>query len=197
MTPPVPTIEPTAIAAGNTWRWDRVFSGYTPADGWALKYAFRYVAAVAFTDNQTKLDYTAPAAVNGGGWEITIPKTVGVGPKTEGLTPGTYRWQAYVEKATERYTVAEGVLTVRPNFESAAVGQLQSHAEKTLAIIEAALEGRLTSDIESYQIAGRAISKIPIAELSVLHGKYLSRVQRERNPGQLGRKVEMVFVPPR
>jgi hypothetical protein len=47
-----------------------------------------------------------------------------------------------------------------------------SHASTMLEKIEAVLEGRIDSDVESYQIAGRNITKIPITELIVLRDRY-------------------------
>ena len=45
-----------------------------------------------------------------------------------------------------------------------------SHAERSLAVIEAALEGRLPGGMETYQIAGQAVSKMKIKELMELRG---------------------------
>jgi hypothetical protein len=71
------------------------------------------------------------------------------GRKTAPLLPGTYQWAAFVTKAGERYTADEGVLVVERNLSTAAAGDALSHAEKVLPIIEAAIAGRLTADIES------------------------------------------------
>lgn len=54
---------------------------------------------------------------------------------------------------------------------------MATHAETMLAKIEAVLEGRIDSDVESYSIAGRQITKIPVNELLVLRDKY----RAERN----------------
>ena len=59
-------------------------------------------------------------------------------------------------------------------------GVYQTHAERTFAVIEAALEGRLTKDLESYQIAGRSISKIPVETLMKMRGRYAGLVREER-----------------
>ena len=54
---------------------------------------------------------------------------------------------------------------------------MATHVETMLANIEAVLEGRITSDVESYTIAGRQITKIPITELLTMRDKY----RAERN----------------
>lgn len=58
---------------------------------------------------------------------------------------------------------------------------MPTHAETMKTAIEAVLEGRITSDIESYAIDGRQITKIPIQELTRLHKYYSSIVQQETN----------------
>lgn len=56
-----------------------------------------------------------------------------------------------------------------------------SHATTMLAAIEAVLEGRIDSDVEQYQIAGRQITKIPISELKQLRKEYKAEVKKEEN----------------
>jgi hypothetical protein len=56
----------------------------------------------------------------------------------------------------------------------------KSHAVKMLDAIEAVLEGRITSDVEQYSIAGRQITKIPISELLILHDRYKAAVAQEK-----------------
>lgn len=55
-----------------------------------------------------------------------------------------------------------------------------THAQRMLDAIEAALEGRVTADVQSYQISGRSITKIPIAELMTLRKQYMVEVANER-----------------
>ena len=54
-----------------------------------------------------------------------------------------------------------------------------SHASDMLSKIEAVLEGRIDADVESYQIAGRQITKIPIPELIKMRQYYKSEVAGE------------------
>jgi hypothetical protein len=60
-----------------------------------------------------------------------------------------------------------------------------THASRMLTAIEAALEGRITSDMEQYSIAGRQITKIPVNELLVLRDKYKAEVQAEEDAENL------------
>lgn len=115
---------------------------------------------------------------------------------TAPLVPGNWKWQAFVEKGTERYTIDVGTLVVEPFLDTAAAGSQQSQNEKMLAAIQSVLAGRATNDIESYQIAGRAVNKIPISELVKLENIYIAKVRQERNPGQFGVLHEVTFVRP-
>lgn len=56
---------------------------------------------------------------------------------------------------------------------------MPTHAETMLAAIESVLEGRITADVEAYTIAGRQITKIPIADLLVLRDRYQAEVNSE------------------
>jgi len=116
---------------------------------------------------------------------------------TAPLAPGNWKWSAFVEGgSSERYTVDEGTLFVEPDLNAAAAGSQQSHNEKMLAQIQTLLEGRSVSDLESYQIAGRAVNKMPVSELMKLENIYIAKVRQERNPGQFGVMHETHFVRP-
>lgn len=94
--------------------------------------------------------------------------------------PGQYAWRAYAERPGERVTLASGRIDILPNFATATAGlDTRSHARRTLEAIEATIEGRASSDVLSYQIAGRSLSKIPIAELLSLRDRYRRDVRAE------------------
>lgn len=174
----IPITEPTEIIAATTVRWDRTLVDYPPADGWTLKYALR---------GPTDLDVEATAA--GDIYQVRITAT-----QSGTLKPGTYRLHGFVEKDDDRFVVYEGDLSVQES-PIAVVGRA-THAETVLAAIEAAIEGRLTADLEEVTINGRSVKHIPIRELRQLRGAYLAEVQAQRNPGRLGRRVEVWFGRP-
>lgn len=168
---------PCSIDAGTTVSYTRTFLDY-PATSWTLT-LYLNGAAVA----------TSKAAVpSGNSFVVTLSAT-----DTAALAAGTYRYVERVTKAGEAYDVARGEVRVLPNLTGAAAGALLSHAEKTLAIINLAIEGRLTADLESYSVGGRTVNKIPTAELEKLRGKYEAIVYREHNPGKLSRTVYFHF----
>jgi hypothetical protein len=186
MPPAIPTAEPEQAIAGDTLQWDKQVADYSAADGWQLSYTFQ---------GTEKIDLAWGTEVvahpNGRDFRVTV-----LPAKTAAATPGTFKWQAYVTKGSERHTVDAGVLVLLANFATATAGSQRTHAEKTLSVIKAAIEGRITSDIENYQIHGRAVSKIPVEQLVKLRGIYEAMVYRERHPGLLMTPVEVVFTNP-
>lgn len=171
-----PTREPTELTAGTTVEWDRELAAYPPADGWTLQYAIR---------GPVDLDVEAEAA--GDLYRVRLAAA-----DTEHLKAGTYRLYGFVERGPDRFIVYEGDLAVRAN-PIEAVGHA-THAERVLEAIEAAIEGRLTSDLEEVTINGRSVKHIPMRELVRLRAIYAAEVAAERNPGRFGQRVEVVFA---
>ena len=181
MPPAIPTCEPEALTAGDSWRWDRSLTDYSAADGWVLSYALLGAAAFPIAGEVI-------TAV-GAGWEIRVPAAA-----TADLTAGSYRLIGYVTKAPDRFEVYRGRVIVAANF--AILSDGLSTAERELVIVDAAIAGRLTADLQSYQVQGRAVAKIPIEELIRIRGTLRSQVWRDRHPGQLAQRVQVRFGRP-
>lgn len=170
MAPPIPTQEPTQFVAGDTVQWTRVVSSYSNADGWNLNYMLVGPGALAAQPTVTVVN---------GLFTVTLPATA-----TATSTAGTYRLIGWVDGVNaERHTVFDGFVDVLPNVATTTFANLKTHAEKMLAAIQAALEGRATADIQSYQIDGTLITKLPFDQLMKYRGIYESMVWREQNPG--------------
>ena len=56
----------------------------------------------------------------------------------------------------------------------------RSHAKITLEAVEAVIEGRATKDQENYSIAGRSLSRTPVADLLSLRDYYRTEFLREQ-----------------
>lgn len=170
----IPDQEPDTLNVGDTWRWTRTLADY-PAGSWTLKYRFKSAA---------------------GGFEVTASASgtdhsVAVAAATSaGYTAGDYTWTAWVEGGTsEKYTVDSGVCTLLPDYRAAAASAAlddRSHAKKMLDAIEAWLESRDPA-VASYEIAGRKMQYVPIAELIKLRSRYTLEVQAEINAAKLAR----------
>jgi hypothetical protein len=96
----------------------------------------------------------------------------------------------------EVYEVASGVVTVLPNLAEATEGSEQEWVERAIAALKAHIEGRLPAGMESYQIAGRAVSRIPVKEAVDLLSTLESRLARLRNPDFVTRSVLVSFTRP-
>lgn len=180
----IPSTVPERFTAGDTVRFTRAFDGYSSADGWT--YAIYIAGAQTLS--------AAGVANAEGGWDVTIPAGTAAG-QSGSLDAGGYQYIERVSKVSpaETYTLGSGLITVDLNLATAAAGDAQSHEEKTLSVLEAALSGRLTKDIQSYQIAGRAVNKIPISELRKLYKDYRIAVARQRSGGAPSRTIKVQF----
>lgn len=182
MPPIIPDVVPDHFPAGTTVKFTRSLDDFSPADGWAYSIYL----------NGLTQKFNKAASVVDNIFQIEL-----VPSDTASLNPGPFR---YAERLTnsvtgEVYDITgdELVINIEPNVGSAAAGTFNTFEEKTLAVVEAAIAGRLTSDIQAYQIAGRSVSKIPIQELRIIRGELRAAIWRQNNPGQLGVPYRVSF----
>lgn len=168
---------PTRVYAGTTLDLDLSLPSYPADDGWTLTlyYAGKSVGNKAGT-------------ANGSRFSVVLDET------ETALLAGNYVWRLVVVKSPTTAIAASGVFEVVADISTAAAGDLQTFEEKMLAVIEAALEGRLTSDMEAFSIAGRSVTKIPIKELVELREVYKRAVDAQRNPGRFRPQMRVTFT---
>lgn len=172
---------PESFAAGTTVKYRRRFSDYPAGAGWTLKLHLASASVLART-----------AAADGDDFVVTITAEDTAGA----FTPGLYKWVERVSKDGEVYEVASGTVTVLPNLAEASEGSEQEWVERAIAALKAHIEGRLPAGMESYQIAGRAVSKVPVKEAVALLATFESRLARLRSPDFVTRPVLVSFTPP-
>jgi len=184
MPPIIPDVVPSHFPAGTTVKFTRSLDDFSPADGWAY---------TIYLNGATQKFNKAATSPNGI-FEIEFTPT-----DTANLPPGPYR---YAERLTnsgtgEVYDINGDslVINIEANVASSPAGVYTTWEEQTLAVVEAALKGRLTSDIASYQVAGRAVNKIPIQDLRRIRGELKAAIWRQNNPGRLGVPYEVQFSP--
>ncbi len=167
------TSVPLTVAAGTSVSYRRVVPNL-PA-GWS------YLLALSIPG-------FAPveAAVEGDGFKLTIAASA-----TAAWPAGTYTYSERVTDGAEVVELGRGSIVVLADV-TATGDDGRSHAQRALAAIEAALEGRFTDGIQSYAIGGRTVSKIPLKELYELRDKYRIAVFYERNGGRFG-SVQIAF----
>ena len=172
----VPTTEPTEVVAGDTLTWRRSLADYPASAGWVLSYALVNAAGqIAISASADGDDHL-----------------VSVAAATSAAYPvGTYAWQAYVTKTTERYLVDSGRLTVLPNL-AAQVGGYdnRSWAQKTVDAIEQWMATR-SPQVAEYQINGRAMKYWEDAKLLATRTALLAEIRRES--GGVGARLVVRF----
>lgn len=181
MAPTVPWGLSDRLRAGDTWLWKETFPEYPSSEGWTPQYLIRGAG---------RLEWSAAFAVaSGEEWTITIPAAT-----TADLPAGRYEWSILMvgsgAYAGRSHTLASGILIVLPNLATAVAGARQTYSERTLEVIRAKLEGRVTEDIQTYMIGARQVGKLDIRELMRLEAVFAARVKRERSGGQLDQPVE-------
>lgn len=170
---------PTTIASGTTVKVLRSHSDFPAGSGWTLRF---------WLAGPKVIDEGVAGVASGDSFLITLTPDM-----TKKLTAGTYRWREVATLAGESYVAASGILEVEANIAAAGAGDMLTFYERQLVIVEAAIEGRLTDDMESYQIGTRSVSLIPIAELWKIHGSLEAKIAALRNPSGFDRTVEVGF----
>jgi hypothetical protein len=190
MAPVTPTGVPGQVVAGDTLVFELSYGDYPISEGWVLSMSFVGKGAL-----QTE---TAEVTEDDAKWTVLIPAT-----RTAILhsNPGAYRWFAYMTGAGayagQKYTVAEGRIEVLANPRQAQDGDFQAQCEKDLAVVEAAIAGRLADDMQAYTIRGRQVVMIPVKELVAERSRLKREVWRFRNPGAAMPVLRRVYHGPR
>jgi len=168
---------PAQLTAGTTVEYTKALAGYPADQGWTatLYLAGANLGTVTGTPSGSSFIFLLDAAI------------------TATLKAGRYKWAELVEKAGKRYVADSGEINVLADIMAALAGDFQDQDEKDLAAIEAVLHGRITADVQSYQIHGRAVVKIPVLELEKLRAGIKDRVQSKSRGGKL-QSVRMSFT---
>lgn len=162
--------EPTTVYAGDTIEWTKALGDY-PATECTLSYSLvREGASISIT-----------ASASGSEYAISVPAAT-----SAAWQPGEYQWTSYVTSGATRKVIETGSLIIRAN--PAAGGyDTRSYVKRVLDAIEAMLEGRATSDVTSYSIGGRSVSKASVAELLAWRSQYRREYEREQAAARLER----------
>jgi hypothetical protein len=164
---------PLRATAGDTWAWRWASADYPASAGWAN--AWRLVG--------TGVALSISATADGDGFVATAPaaNTAALSIGARGLPATLIGW---VSRAGERFQVYSGGLFILPD-PATITGDLRGHATRTLAAIEAMLEGSASKDQRSIKIGDREIARIPIPELLALKDYYAGEARREAEAAAL------------
>ena len=173
---------PDQFAAGTTVCYRRRLTDFPATAGWTLRLHLAGASVLAVT-----------AAADADDFLVTIEATDTEG----GFAAGLYKWVERVSNAGgEIYEVRRGTVTVLPDLAAATEGSEQEWIERAIAMLRAHIEGRLPAGMESYQIAGRVVAKMPIKEAVSVLSSLESRLAGLKNPGCVTRPVLVSFTGP-
>ncbi|WP_108820263.1 hypothetical protein [Pseudovibrio sp. Alg231-02] len=177
--------EPKAVRAGDfaSWRRDDLARDFPPDE-----YTLSYVATLE-GEAPAKIEFDATASEGG--------FFVGLGSEQNAdWTSGAYQWAAFITRKSDgaRKTVGSGRFEVLPDLASGDAIDLRSHARRMLEQLEALIEGRAKSNVASYEIAGRKLTKLTPKELQDWHTHYrkLVRIEDRKRTGRGSHRLRKV-----
>tara|TARA_R110000823_G_scaffold314456_2_gene443672 strand:+ start:1017 stop:1595 length:579 start_codon:yes stop_codon:yes gene_type:complete len=163
-----PSIEPDQFVAGDLVQWKRedLLTDY-PTALYTLKYSARL-------HGQANVEIELTADAN---HLISVGSTV-----SSKYRPGTYSYQAYIIRNSDsaRVVVRSGRFIVAPNRDKDSV-EPRTVAEVNLQKCSDVYSGRMGSDVESYSIAGRSLSKLAPDALRKEMSYWQGIVNQEQN----------------
>lgn len=166
-----PEGEPTEIVVGDFLQWKR---SDLVADYPLAEYSAEYVARITGGGaNEIKL----PATESGGTYIFTVDSVT-----SAEFVPGFYHWQLEITQTSSgnRVVVDIGDFTAIPDMDSNQADP-RIHAEIMVDKIQTILEGKADSDVSSYSIAGRSLTKMSFQELVDARDYYKREVIAHNN----------------
>lgn len=175
-----PEGEPKEIVVGDFVQWKRsdIAVDYPTSSGFTAEYVARITG--------------------GGSNEIKIPQAAGSTDEyylftansttTEVFLAGLYHWQLEITQTSSgnRLVVDTGDFTAIPDMDSNQADP-RIHAEVMVSKIQTILEGKADSDVSSYSIAGRSLTKLSFAELIEARDYYRREITKHKNDELLKR----------
>lgn len=164
-----PTTEPEVVSPGDFIQWKRTDIGgdYPPAS-----YTATYVARITGGGNT---EVQVVGTTSGSDYLFTVSSTT-----SADFVPGLYHWQLEIKRNSDnsRIVIDRGYFTCVADLDVNGADP-RTHAEIMVAKIESILSGKADSDVASYSIAGRSLSKMSFQELTNARDYYKKEVQQE------------------
>lgn len=164
-----PEGEPLEIVVGDFIQWKRsdLVQDYPLAS-----YSAQYVARIT---GGGSTEILLPATETGGTYLFTVDSVT-----SADFVPGFYYWQLEViQTATSnRIVVDRGEFTAIADLDVNGADP-RSHAQIMIGKIESILQGKADSDVGSYSIAGRSLTKMSFAELMAARDQYKAEFHQQ------------------
>ena len=162
------TAFPASHVAGDTLIVERTsYAGVPVGAGWEVKLTLIDVAGA-------KVEATA--AESGAAYQFVVDAS-----EWAALKAGPLTWAVTAVKDGVRMTAESAVLSLLPDPTNAANGATsrRAHIERVIAACEARLEGKITDDVQMYQLPdGVTVSRMSLRDVQALLNDY--RSQRAR-----------------
>lgn len=167
-----PRREPLTLQRGARWAWrrDDLLSAYPSAS-----YSWRWVARPEDGISQQRGELAIAGSESGGAVLFEAGQST-----TAAYVTGRYVWQLQVTRTSdsEVVTVDSGVVTVTADADDT-TDAATSFARQHLRIVEAALLGNTSPEVQSYSVGGRSLSRYSKAELMDLRQRLRHEVAAE------------------
>ena len=173
----IPEKEPISFYKGETIVWKRTDIG---ADYAPSSYSMVWEASL---ESNGSTRFSATVTESGTEYTFTLDDSA-----TASYTAGDYFWVLKVIQTSdsEKLVIDSGKMTVKDNF-FATTGDTRSHAKIMVDKIESILEGKADSDVSSYSIGNRSLSKMTPEELTNWRDYYKAEYNRELRKEQIDR----------
>jgi hypothetical protein len=164
-----PEGEPLEIVAGDfiQWKVSDLVDDY-PTDSYTLTYTARISGA--------RDEFQIVATGQSNHYLVTATSTA-----SASYSPGIYQWQKEIVRNSDsaRIVLGRGTFTVKADLDIPG-SDIRSHAQIMVSKIESVLSGKADSDVSSYSIAGRSLTKMSFAELLEARDYYRAEAMREK-----------------
>jgi hypothetical protein len=166
---------PAQFTAGDSVIWtDTVFADASGGTGDSTTYSLQYVFASLMI-----APITVASVAQGSGWQTTISKTV-----SATFVAGDYSWEAQASSSSNRFTIANGRVTVKPDFATVGAGY-DGRTKAQIALDQAraafanfsATGGR----VRSYTIGHRSMTFDDLAQIQTQVTYWEIQVESEKN----------------
>lgn len=164
-----PTNEPDVVSPGDFIQWKRTDIG---SDYPNTAYTATYVARITGGGN-TEIQVVGTAS--GSGYLFSVSSTT-----SADFVVGLYHWQLEIKRNSDnnRIIIDRGYFTCVADLDVNG-SDPRTHSEIMVAKIESILSGKADSDVASYTIAGRSLSKMSFKELIDARDYYKREAQKE------------------
>jgi len=174
-----PEGEPTEVVPGDYIQWKRsdLVADY-PTDEYTAEYVARITGG---GEDEIKLSQAAGTTTD---YYLFVVDS----STSADFNPGTYHWQLEITQTSSgnRVVVDIGEFESLQDLDSNQADP-RSHASIMLAKINSLLEGKADSDVSTYQINGRSLTKMSFAQLMDARDYYRREVTKEHTEALIKR----------